>query len=158
MTNHANSARLTLVGVTEFVTFRVNDQWLGVPVLLVQEVLLSQRLAIVPLAPAAVAGFLNLRGQIVTAVDLRTRLDLPGQSALDTAMNIVVRRDDELFSLLVDEVGDVLPVDATAVEPPPVSLDEHWRAVCHGIVRRDRGLLVVLDVDALLRADAITLA
>ena len=145
-----------MTGMCEFVTFRVNEQWLGVPVLLVQEVLLSQRLAVVPLAPAAVAGFLNLRGQIVTAVDLRTRLDLPGESALDTAMNIVVRRDDELFSLLVDEVGDVLPVDASAVEAPPVSLDDQWRAVCQGIVRRDRDLLVVLDVDALLRADAIT--
>ncbi len=135
----------------EFVTFRVQDQWLGVPVELVQEVLLPQRLAMVPLSPAEVAGFLNLRGQIVTAVDLRTRLDMPGESDLAQQMNVVVRHDHELFSLLVDEVGDVLALAVEAVEGVPATLDAHWRGVSRGIVRREADLLVVLDVDALLR-------
>lgn len=139
-----------------FVTFRVNDQWLGVPVSIVQEVLLAQRLAVVPLAPAEVAGFLNLRGQIVTAVDLRTRLDIEGESALETAMNVVVRHEDELFSLLVDEVGDVLDVERERVEAVPPTLDECWRTVSVGIVRRDTDLLLVLEVGALLRADVAT--
>lgn len=146
----------TVTPPREFVTFRVNDQWLGVPVAIVQEVLLAQRLAIVPLAPAEVAGFLNLRGQIVTAVDLRTRLDIDGESVLETAMNVVVRHDDELFSLLVDEVGDVLAIEGERVELVPPTLDACWRAVSSGIVRRDRDLLVVLDVSALLRVDAAT--
>lgn len=137
--------------VQEFVTFRVNDQWLGVPVGIVQEVLLAQRLAVVPLAPAEVAGFLNLRGQIVTAFDLRTRLEIAGDSDLASAMNVVVRQDDELFSLIVDEAGDVLAVDGEHVEAVPSSLDSCWRAASRGIVRRDRDLLVVLDVAALLR-------
>jgi purine-binding chemotaxis protein CheW len=138
------------------VTFRVHEQWLGVPVSIVQEVLLAQRLAVVPLAPAEVAGFLNLRGQIVTAIDLRTRLDIEGDSALETAMNVVVRHEDELFSLLVDEVGDVVAVEREHLEPVPATLDACWRAVCRAIVRRETGLLVVLDVGALLRVDAIT--
>lgn len=138
----------------EFVTFRVGAQWLGVPVAIVQEVLLAQRLATVPLAPAEVAGFLNLRGQIVTALDLRTRLTMEGESDLETAMNVVVRQDDELFSLLVDEVGDVLGVDADRVEQVPPSLDPGWRSVSSGIVRRERDLLVVLDVAALLQVEA----
>ena len=137
----------------EFVTFRVGPQWLGVPVGIVQEVLLAQRLAVVPLAPSEVGGFLNLRGQIVTAVDVRTRLDMEGEPAVDRAMNVVVRHDDELFSLLVDEVGDVLAVDGDSVEPVPATLDACWRAVSSGIVRRERDLLVVLDSGAFLRVD-----
>lgn len=138
----------------EYVTFRVNDQWLGIPVLMVQEVLLAQRIADVPLAPAEVAGFLNLRGQIVTALDLRTRLGLT-TAPVSELMNVVVRHDSELFSLLVDEVGDVLSVESSAVEATPQTLHPTWRHVCSGIVRRDRGLLVVLNVDALLRLDAV---
>lgn len=141
---------------SEFVTFRVNEQWLGVPVAIVQEVLLAQRLANVPLAPAEVAGFLNLRGQIVTAVDLRTRLEIDGESDLASAMNVVVRHDDELFSLLVDEVGDVLAVESDRVEAVPPSLDACWRAVSSGIVRRDADLLVVLEINALLRTEQAT--
>ncbi len=138
----------------EFVTFRVGDQWLGVPVSIVQEVLLAQRLAVVPLSPPEVAGFLNLRGQIVTAVDVRTRLDMDGEPSVGTAMNVVVRHDDELFSLLVDEVGDVLAVEAGSVEPVPATLDACWRSVSSGIIRRERDLVVVLDSGALLRVEA----
>ena len=139
---------------TEFVTFRLADQWLGLPVLLVQEVLLSQRIATVPRAPQEVAGFLNLRGQIVTAVDLRTRLGLPPRAADQAPMNVVVRHEDELFSLLVDEVGDVLSVEGDALETAPPTLDAAWRQVCAGIIRRERGLLVVVHVHSLLRLEA----
>ncbi|MBK8249682.1 MAG: chemotaxis protein CheW [Gemmatimonadetes bacterium] len=146
---------MTQTGIREFVTFRVDGQWLGVPVATVQEVLLAQRMAVVPLAPAEVAGFLNLRGQIVTALDLRTRLDMPGEPRLADAMNVVVRHDGELFSLLVDDVGDVLAIDAEQLEPVPLTLDAGWRAVSSGIVRRDTNLLAVLDVGALLRLDTL---
>jgi purine-binding chemotaxis protein CheW len=149
---------MTQGSINEFVTFQVDGQWLGVPVATVQEVLLAQRMAVVPLAPAEVAGFLNLRGQIVTALDLRTRLDMPGEPRLTDAMNVVVRHDSELFSLLVDDVGDVLAIDADQLEPVPLTLDPAWRAVSSGIVRRDTNLLAVLDVGALLRLDATTTA
>ena len=99
------------------------------------------------------AGFLNLRGQIVTAVELRTRLGLPPRDPEHPPMNVVVRHEGELFSLLVDEVGDVLSVEGTAVEPPPPTLDPTWRQACAGIVRRERGLLVVVHVHALLRLE-----
>ena len=144
--------------VVEYVTFRVEEQWLGIPVLTVQEVLLPQSIANVPLSPPEVAGFLNLRGQIVTALDLRTRLDFATSRPTEPAarMNVVVRHEAELFSLLVDEVGDVLAVEHAAVEPTPRTLSPAWRLLCSGIVRRDKGLLVVLDVDALLRLDTVT--
>jgi purine-binding chemotaxis protein CheW len=139
----------------EFVTFRLAELWLGIPVLMVQEVLVAQRIAKVPLSPIEVSGFLNLRGQIVTAVNLRTRLSLEARDPGAEVMNVVVRHDGELFSFLVDEVGDVLSVAADSLEAPPPTLDSRWRQACTGIVRRDRGLLVVVNATELLRLDAV---
>ena len=139
-------------GGHEFVTFRVADQWLGIPVVAVQEVLIQQRIARVPLAPPEVEGFLNLRGQIVTAVCLRTSLGMPARDASASFMNVVVREDGELFSLIVDEVGDVVAVSADALEPPLPTLGERWERAVTGVVRRDDGLLVVISAAHLLKA------
>ncbi len=151
--NLAPASVSTLGATSEYVTFRLADQWLGIPVLIVQEVLVAQRIARVPMAPPSIAGFLNLRGQIVTAVDLRTTLGLMERAPDEDFMNVVVRQDTELFSFMVDEVGDVVSVADAAVEPPLSTLDARWRAACTGIVRRDRGLLVIASVTDLLRLD-----
>lgn len=143
-----------MVAARDHVTFRVGHQWVGLPVGTVQEVLVAQRLAPVPLAPPAVAGFLNLRGQIVTAVDLRTGLATRGDAPGEARFDVVVRHDDELFALLVDEVGDVLPLADADVGPPPAALRDPWRAACAGAVRRDHDVLLVLDLPRLLRLDA----
>jgi purine-binding chemotaxis protein CheW len=137
-----------------YVSFRLAGERLGVSVVRVQEVLTAQAISPVPLAPPEVAGFLNLRGQIVTAVDLRVRMGLPPRSGDQTSMNIVVRHQDELFSLLVDEVGDVVGTEASAVEPAPSTLASHWRACAEGVIRLEGELLVVLDVDNLLGSHA----
>jgi purine-binding chemotaxis protein CheW len=135
-----------------FVSFQLAGQWLGIPVVRVQEVLVEQRVSPVPLAPPQVSGFLNLRGQIVTAIDLRTRLGIPPREASASYMNIVVRDGDELFSLVADTVGDVVDAAPGAVEPSPRTLDPTWRACCDGVIRLPTGLLIVLNVDELLRS------
>lgn len=140
----------------EYVTFRVADQWLGMPVLAVQEVLVAMRIARIPMAPVAVAGFLNLRGQIVTAIDLRTTLELPPRDAEADVMNVVVRHDDELFAFMVDEVGDVVAVPADAVEATPSTLSARWRTACTGVVRRERSLLLVMSVHQVLGLESLT--
>ena len=137
-----------------FVTFRLAEQWLGIPVILIQEVLTAQAVSSVPRSPNQVAGFLNLRGQIVTAVDLRTCLGLPPREEDAEEMNVVVKDGEEFFSLLVDEVGDVVEVDAERVQPAPKTLPGVWRDVCNGVIRLEDGLLVVLDVDSVLGAEA----
>ncbi|MFQ5720675.1 MAG: chemotaxis protein CheW [Acidobacteriota bacterium] len=148
-------ARIAGDGETEeFVSFWVAGQLLGIPVGMVQEVLTSQKIAPVPLAPREVAGLLNLRGQIVTAVDLRARLGLDPLADGEEPMNVVVLDQDELFSLLVDEVGDVITVDRNLFEAPPSTLEERWRRVCSGVYRLERRLLVVIDVGALLARQA----
>ena len=136
-----------------FVTFRLGDQWLGVPVVMIQEVIAGRRISPVPLSASEVQGFLNLRGQIVTAVDLRAVLGLPPREEGDPFMNVVVKDGDELFSLVVDEVGDVVEVGDSGVEPTPKTLDAVWKRCCQGVIRMERGLLVVLDVGVVLGSE-----
>lgn len=145
----------TATAPSEFVTFRLVDQWIGIPVMIVQEVLVAQRIARVPLAQDGIPGLLNLRGQIVTAVDLRSTLKLPPRDAQSEYMNVVVRHDGELFAFMVDDVGDVVTVDHDAIEAPPSTLDERWRAATSGIVRRDHDLLVVMNVPDLLKLEHV---
>lgn len=139
----------TATSVEGVVTFRVGDQWFGVDVLQVQEVIGHQRIARVPLAAPGIAGFLNLRGQVVTAMDMHRRMEISGAPS-ESLMNVVVRDGDELFALIVDEVGDVAAVSRDACEPPPANLDWSWSKVCTGVVKLDRGLLAIVDVASLL--------
>jgi purine-binding chemotaxis protein CheW len=134
----------------QYVSFRINGELFGVPVRLVQEVLNPQRIARTPKAPPEIAGLLNLRGQIVTALDLRTQFGLPPRGGDVRPMNIVVRHADEWFSLLVDEVGDVIDVSGLSLDPVPSSLVIGRKGVLQGVYRLDDGLLVVLDIAAVL--------
>ena len=135
---------------SDFVSVLIGGQLFGIPVLQVQDVLNPQRITRVPLAPPEVAGSLNLRGRIVTAIDIRTRLGLPEIAEGKQRMSVVVDHGGELYSLMVDQVGEVLSLSETAFEHNPATLDPRWREVSAGIYRLDAKLLVVLDVARLL--------
>ena len=130
----------------EFVSVTVAGQLFGIPVLQVQDALGPQRITRIPLAPPEVAGSLNLRGRIVTAIDLRTRLRLPPLPEGQRGMSVVVDHGGELYSLVVDAVGEVLSLDATDIERNPATLDATWREISAGICRLDGKLLIILDV------------
>jgi len=134
----------------EYLTIMMGEQSFGVPALLVHDVLGPQRITRVPLAPAEVAGSLNLRGRVVTAIDLRLCLRLPKRPAELAGMSIVVEHDDELYSLIVDQVGEVLTLPDTAFERSPATLDARWRELSLGVHRLETQLLVLLDVARLL--------
>lgn len=141
----------------DFVTMSVAGQTFGIPVLHVRDVLGPQRITRVPLAPAEIAGSLNLRGRIVTAVNMRQRLSLPSEDFVEKAMAVVVEHEDEPYSLLVDEVGEVLSLSESQREPNPATLDAKWRQIADGLYRLDGTLLIVLNIGAVLgaiRADA----
>src|SRR5579863_3440533 len=106
----------------QFCTFYVDRQFFGVPVQQVQEVIRYQEMTRVPLVPQVIRGLINLRGQIVTAIDLRRRLGMAERPADQLPMNVVVRTDDGALSLLVDEIGDVIEVEESSFEPPPETL------------------------------------
>jgi len=134
-----------------FVTMTVANQLFGIPVLKVQDVLGPQHVAHVPLAPPEVLGSLNLRGRIVTAVDVRTRMGLPPNDASNgQSMSVVVDHDGELYSLVVDKVGEVMSLPASDYERNPSTLDPRWQEVSDGVYRLKGTLLVVLDVSHFL--------
>lgn len=138
----------------EFVTASIGDQMCGIAVLQVQDVLAPQRITPIPLAPPEVSGSLNLRGRIVTAIDLRIRMGLPRREEGAHTMSIVVEHQHELYSLIVDDVGEVLKVSEKSFERNPATLDPLWRTYSEGVYRLEKGLLVVLDVSTLLSFNA----
>jgi len=141
---------------TEFVTFTVAGQGFGLPIARVQDVFKPARITRVPLAGAEIAGVLNLRGRIVTVIDMRSRLELQQRQGGGEPMAIGIDAKGESFGLLVDAVGEVLRLPDSEREPNPVNLDRKLAAVSTGVHRLDGELLVVLDIDRVLdlRAEA----
>lgn len=140
----------TLGGARDYVTVTIAEQLFGIPVLEVRDVLRPQKMTRVPLAPAEIAGVLNLRGRIVTAIDVRCRLNLPPRESDDRGMNVVVDFHGEPYALVFDSVGEVLSLPAEAFERSPPTLNPRWREVSGGIYRLEGRLLVVLEVERLL--------
>ena len=132
---------------TQFATFFVTDLYFGIDVLDVQEVMRHREMTRVPLAPAVVEGLINLRGQIVTAIDMRRTLHLPPRGGEENATNIVVRTPEGAVSLLVDEIGDVVEVDENSFEPPPETLRGSVRTIILGVHKLNDRLMHVLDIE-----------
>jgi purine-binding chemotaxis protein CheW len=138
------------------VSVRLGAQWFGVPVLRVQDVITQTAINHVPLAPPEVAGSLNLRGRIVTAIDLRRRLKMPPRETGEGFMCVIVERVGELYALLVDDVGDVLWLSEASYEATPITLSAHWRSVTDGLHRLEGELLLVLNVENVLTLDLVS--
>ena len=129
----------------QFCTFYLDDYYFGINVLEVQEVLRHLEMTRVPLAPPVVRGLINLRGQIITAIDLRQRLDLPARESGEHPVNIVVTTIDGAVSLLVDEIGDVLEVSESDFETLPATLRGSARELLLGAYKLENRLLLILD-------------
>ncbi|MCA9009002.1 MAG: chemotaxis protein CheW [Planctomycetaceae bacterium] len=129
----------------QFCTFYVGDMFLGINVQQVQEVIRYQEMTRVPLAPIAVQGLINLRGQIVTAIDMRCWLGLSIRPAIDLPMNVIVRDGNSAVSLLVDRIGDVIEVDEELFESPPSTLRTSVRGLISGAYKLPERLLMVID-------------
>jgi purine-binding chemotaxis protein CheW len=132
---------------SQFCTFYLDKLLFGVELKTVQEVIRSLAITQVPLAPEVVSGLINLRGQIVTAVDLRRRLEMEPRAAGLPVMNVVVRSEDGAVSLLVDEIGDVVEVEETTFERPPETLRGTVRTVITGVHKLNDRLMLVLDTE-----------
>lgn len=133
-----------------FVTITVGGQLCGIPVLTVRDIIETQRMSRIPLTPPEIAGSLNLRGRIVTAIDLRRRLGMPPRDEGILPMSVVVERQGELYSLVVDSVREVMAFDDQCIEPNPQTLGTKWREFSAGIYRLQSDLVVVLDTERVL--------
>lgn len=131
-------------------TFRLADLHLGVDVTRVQEVIRRQDVTHIPLVPPVLCGLINLRGEIVTAIDLRRRMALAPAAADATSMNVIIRTKEGPVSLVVDEIDDVIDVDQEAFEPPPPTLHGARRSLVTGVFKLEHDLLLVLDLERVL--------
>jgi purine-binding chemotaxis protein CheW len=136
--------------LTEYVTVMIGDQLFGLPISRVQDVFVPDRLTRVPLAPPEIAGILNLRGRIVTAIEMRKRLDLGQREDGAPVMAIGIELKGESYGLLVDSVGEVMKFPNSACEAKPANFDVRLARVAAGVVRLEGRLLVMLDVDRVL--------
>ena len=133
-----------------YVTVVTGGQLFGFKLARVRDVFVPRGLSEVPLAPPEIAGLLNLRGRIVTAIDLRRRLGLPPRADGGTPLAVGIEERGELYGLIVDRVGDVMWLKPSSYDANPANLDQRWAKVCAGVHRLDQGLLIVLDVDKVL--------
>lgn len=145
-------------GITEYVTAMIGGQLFGLPISRVQDVFMPERLTRVPLASADVAGVLNLRGRIVTAIDMRARLGLPKNEDGKPPMAVGVDLRGESYGLLIDSIGEVLKLADDSREVNPVNLDPRMAKMAGGVHRLDGQLMVVLDVDRVLEINPDLLA
>jgi len=150
MMPHSHEPELRDSETQAFVTFTVAGQLFGVPVVRVQDILTPDVIAPVPGGPAEVRGLINLRGRIVTVIDLRTRLSLPRRDAGEGGMCVTVESGTESYTLFVDAVGDVVKLRHAQREGNPATLDAVWRDVADAVYRTHKGLLVALHIDRLL--------
>ena len=135
----------------EYVTFKIGTQVFGASVSEIHDVFRPSNTTTVPLSAPEIAGVLNLRGRIVTAIDGRARLGLPPKENDDgRTLAIGVERDGVSFGLIIDEIGEVLRLDADSLEQNPVNLDPVWASVSRGVHRLDNRLLVIMDIDRML--------
>ncbi|GLK51260.1 MAG: chemotaxis protein CheW [Oceanicaulis sp.] len=147
---HSDNSGLGAEAMNEYVSVRIGDQLFGAPVDAIREVFAPQSVTHVPLAPDEVAGLLNLRGRIVTAIDARRRLGLTPREKTETGMALGVERGNEIFGLIVDSVGEVLRRPRSELEPVPAHVDARWRSMVKGVHRLEKELLAVLDVSAVI--------
>lgn len=136
-----------MANTQQFCTFFLKDQFFGVPVRQVQEVIRYQEMTRVPLVPKVIRGLINLRGQIVTAVDLRQRFGMEERPESQLPMNVVVWTDDGTVSFLVDEIGDVLEVEDGTFERPPETLQGQSRELVQGVYKLRERLMLVLNTE-----------
>jgi purine-binding chemotaxis protein CheW len=143
---------------TEFVTAWIADQLFGIPIQRVHDVFEAERVTHVPLAPVEIAGALNLRGRVVTAIDMRKRLGLPPREEVKSQMAIGIDHRGEAYGLLVDSMGEVMKLGHASFDANPINLHKDWAHVCAGLYRLEDRLMAVLDVDRILELQQGTLA
>ena len=149
MSGRADDA-LVAEGTVQYVTIVIDRQLFGLPIERVHDVFVPEHMTRVPLAPPEIAGLLNLRGRIVTAIDMREKLHLPARDPSIMPMAVGIESNGESYGLIIDSVGEVLHLNRTDQEPNPTNLDSRWARIAAGVHRLDGQLMIILDVDSVL--------
>ncbi len=134
----------------QYLTAYVNDQYIGVSIRSIQDVIGPQAITQIPRARHAIAGVLNLRGRIVTAIDMHERLEEPAAAGNTGRMGVIIEAQDELFSLLVDHVEDVMTINDDDIKSVPPTLNPLWQDVCCGVYQMQGRIMILLDIERVL--------
>ena len=137
-------------------TFRIDDHFFGVPIESVQEVIRSPEVTRVPRAHPAVRGLINLRGQLLIAVDLRHRMNLGTTDMAQKSVNVVLRTEDDVLALIVDAMDDVLELTEDQFEPPPETVDADVRSLIRGVYKLEGRLLLLLNIENAIDVNAVS--
>lgn len=137
----------------DYITVTIGSQLFGMPIEGVHDVFRLTGMTPVPMSRPEIAGVLNMRGRIVTAIDMRRRLDMPARASQEAPMAVGIEYRGESYGLVIDEVGDVLSLPIANIEPNPVNLDPRWVRVSSGVQRLEGNLLVILNVERILEMD-----
>ncbi len=148
--NDDSAERAVPRDTVQYVTVLIDNQVFGLPIARVHDVFVPEHMTRVPLAAREVAGVLNLRGRIVTAIDMRERLHLAPRDDAAVPMAVGIERKGESYGLIIDSVGEVLDLPRAEAEPNPTNLDRRWAEIAAGIHRLDGRLMIILDVDHVL--------
>jgi purine-binding chemotaxis protein CheW len=153
MTENANLKvnHNTETGPSQVATFKVGSMLFGIDVAVVQEVIRFQRMTPVPLGPTVVKGLINLRGQIITAIDLREALNMEPLEPDRAPMNVVVRTENDHLSILVDKIEDVLNLDYSRLETTPETVEESYQDLLQSVYKLERGLLLILNAERMAK-------
>ncbi|QFU18195.1 chemotaxis protein CheW [Microvirga thermotolerans] len=146
-----NPAGKSFSGQVDYVTVTVAGQLLGLAIDRVHDVFVASEMTSVPLASPEIAGLLNLRGRVVTAISLRKRLRLAEQELKDRRMAVGLEHNGEAYGLLVDEVGEVLKLNPEDLQPNPVHMDPRWASLSEGVYQLQDRLLIILNVESVLQ-------
>jgi len=136
--------------INKFVTVKINNQIFAVSALGVEDVLLPQKITPVPLVSSDIVGLLNLRGRVVTAIDLRVKMGMPPAEGRMNNKSIVIEFEDNLYSFIVDEVTGVCDIPTSEIEHVPENLSESWKEYCIGIFKLEKELMVIVNIESLL--------
>jgi len=150
MTGIHDAETATEQNTDEYITVSIADQFFGLPILEVQDVFSPENITGVPMAKQDVAGVLNLRGRIVTVIDMHKRLGLPPRESEIPQMAVGIGYKGESYGLIIDQVGEVLRLSPETFEPNPANLDPRWASISAGVHRLDGSLMVILDVEKVL--------
>lgn len=150
LTNAAAASGAMVKESQDFLTIHIGKQIFGLPILQVRDVLGEQKVTRIPLGRPEIAGVLNLRGRIVTAIDIRKCLNQPSRDHGTRTMSVVIDHENELYSFIIDQVGDVMTLTDESYENVPATLDPVWAHLAKGIYRLDGQLLIILDIEKLL--------
>ncbi len=156
MSTAADTTSLVGAEKSEFVTFRVGDALMGVDILQAEEINRHIEATNVPHAPEYVRGVINLRGDVVTVIDLCTILGLPTAELTKQTRTVVVRSKGEQIGLLVDRIADVVEARSDEIDPPPANMGSVEGRYYHGVYKLDTELLILLNIDAVLAVQAAT--